>query len=686
MDCQSRRENVVSRRLCSFRANFYLSELRDKSRGHAKLLVMLMKKISALFSLRGSALVPVAVDNTSLARLEAENTRLKNEVRRFSTIINSSLNPIWQRDTNLNIVYCNLAFSEVAEETAESVIALGDMQLYKGHRSLAQKALETGTEQFERRHIIVGGERRLYMIRELPIKGEGVIGYAMHISELEQAQEEIQRHVSALSDLLESSTSAMAIYGRDMKLKFYNFAFQALWKFDEHWLDTEPTYGEVLESLREKRKLPEQSNFKAFKQSQQKLFTTLIEPQEEFFYLPDGKTLRVIAIPHALGGILFAYEDVTDRLALERSYNTLIAVQRETLDHLHEGVIVFGENGRITLSNPVFHKIWKLAPEFTAAEPHIREVLGRCRELFTTDDWQTFLDQLVARLQQRQLMTIRFVRPDGSVIDCSSVPLPDGATLLSFIDVTDSSLVEQSLRERTEALEAADRMKTEFLANMSYELRSPLTSISGFAEMLAREYAGKLNDSQKEYVDGIYQSSRHLASLIGDIIDLATIEAGYLKLNITQFPIRRAIDAVMALLTERVKLQDISLTVHVAPDIDRIYADETRVKQILVNLLGNAVKVTKAQSRIEVRVEAGTESVKLMVRDGSSGMDAGRRAQLFDPFTRVANAKGTDSILSLSLVKRFVELHGGEVTIDSDEGEGTTITCILPQPDASVVI
>ena len=237
-----------------------------------------------------------------------------------------------------------------------------------------------------------------------------------------------------------------------------------------------------------------------------------------------------------------------------------------------------------------------------------------------------------------------------------------------------------------EALEAADRMKTEFLANMSYELRSPLTSISGFAEMLAREYAGKLNDSQKEYVDGIYQSSRHLASLIGDIIDLATIEAGYLKLNITQFPIRRAIDAVMALLTERVKLQDISLTVHVAPDIDRIYADETRVKQILVNLLGNAVKVTKAQSRIEVRVEAGTESVKLMVRDGSSGMDAGRRAQLFDPFTRVANAKGTDSILSLSLVKRFVELHGGEVTIDSDEGEGTTITCILPQPDASVVI
>ncbi len=646
---------------------------------------MLMKKITLLFT-RQLPAPAAAVDDGDFARLEAENVRLKNEVRRYSNIINTSLNPIWQRDTNLNIVYCNLAFSEVAEETAESVIALGDMELYKGHRNLAQKAWETGVEQFERRHIIVGGERRLYMMREVPIKGEGVIGYAMHISELEQAQEEIQRHVSALSDLLESSTSAMAIYGRDMKLKFYNFAFQALWKFEEHWLDTEPTYGEVLESLREKRKLPEQSNFKAFKQSQQKLFTTLIEPQEEFFYLPDGKTLRVIAIPHALGGILFAYEDVTDRLALERSYNTLIAVQRETLDNLHEGIVVFGENGRITLSNPVFHKIWQVSPEFTAAEPHIRDVLSRCRELFTTDDWQTFLDQLVARLQQRQLMTIRFVRPDGSVIDCSSVPLPDGATLLSFIDVTDSSLVEQSLRERTEALEAADRMKTEFLANMSYELRSPLTSISGFAEMLNREYAGKLNDSQKEYVDGIYQSSRHLTSLIGDIIDLATIEAGYLKLNITRFAIRHAIDAVVALLHERVKLQDIDIRVHVATEIDSMMADETRVKQILVNLLGNAVKVTKAQSTIEVLVEPADGAVKLTVRDGSSGMDAARRAQLFDPFSRVANAKGTDSILSLSLVKRFVELHGGSVTIDSDEGAGTTITCLFPQSDMSVVI
>lgn len=616
---------------------------------------------------------------SDLDRLLAENARLKAEARRNANIINCSLNPIWQHDNDLKIVFCNLAFSEIAEETSENVMAVGDLELYRGHRALAEKALKTGKEQIERRHIIVGGERRYYMIRELPIKGEGVIGYAMHISELEAAQEEIQRHVSALRDLLESSTSAMTIYGRDMKLKFYNFAFVNLWKMDESWLDTEPTYGDILEVMREKRKLPEQANFKAFKEAQLKLFTTLIEPQEEFFYLPDGKTLRVIAIPHALGGILFAYEDVTDRLALERSYNTLIAVQRETLDNLHEGVAVFAENGRLSLCNPVFHRLWKLDAQFTGGEPHIRAVFDKTREFFVTDDWPRYLEAMVARFQQRRFFTQRFERADGSMLECSAVPLPDGATLLSFIDVTDSTLVERSLRERAEALETADKMKTEFLANMSYELRSPLTSISGFSEMLARDYAGVLTASQKDYVAGIYQSSQHLSALIGDIIDLATIEAGYLKLDIKPFKARAAIDSVIALLGERLKLNDVTIDVKIAKGVATLMADETRVKQILINLLSNAVKVTKAKGHIHVSV-ARDESggTRLTVKDDGPGLDAERRATLFDPFFRAAHSQGTESVLSLSLVKRFMDLHGGEVIVDSELGEGTAIACVFP--------
>ncbi len=628
----------------------------------------------------------VAALTPDSTRLALENERLKQEVRRYSNIINTTINPIWQRDTELNIVYCNLAFTEVAEQTAESVIALGDLELYRGHRALGQKAWDTGQEQFERRHIIVEGERRLYMIREVPLKGEGTIGFAVNYNELEAAQEEIQRHVSALRDLLESSTSAMAIYGKDQRLKFYNFAFVALWKFDELFLDTEPTYAEVLENMRERRKLPEQANFKAFKEQQTKLFTTLIETEEEFFYLPDGKTLRVIAIPHALGGILFAYEDVTDRLALERSYNTLIAVQRETLDNLHEGIVVFAENGRLSLSNPTFLKQWTLTPEFTASEPHIRDVLIKCRAMFVTDDWDKFLTNLVARFQQRQFFALRFERSDGTVLDCACVPLPDCATLLSFTDMTASTLVERSLRERTEALEAADKLKTEFLANMSYELRSPLTSISGFAEMLQKQYVGPLNDIQKDYIGGIYQSAQQLAGLISDIIDLATVEAGYIKIEVSEFDIRPVIDNVIALLSERLKLKDVTMTVSVAAEIATIEADETRVKQIIGNLISNAVKTTKSKGHIVIDVSYSTlpdgarGPVAITVGDDGPGIDAENRAHLFDPFFHGSLKKGADAALGLSLVKRFVELHGGDVTVESEPGKGTSVRCTFPSP------
>jgi signal transduction histidine kinase len=323
--------------------------------------------------------------------------------------------------------------------------------------------------------------------------------------------------------------------------------------------------------------------------------------------------------------------------------------------------------------------MWKIDGAFTATEPHIRDVFGRCQGFFTTDDWPRYLESLVARFQQRRFLSLRFERADGTVVDCSAVPLPDGATLLSFTDVTDSTLVERSLRERTDALETADRMKTEFLANMSYELRSPLTSISGFSEMLAKDYAGALNDSQKDYVAGIYQSSQHLGALIGDIIDLATIEAGYLKLDVAPFNVRSAIDSVIALLGERLKTGDLSIAVDIAQGIDLLHADEMRVKQMLVNLLSNAVKVTKAKGHISVgitRDEAG--ATRLTVRDDGPGLDADRRAKLFDPFFRGAHAQGTESVLSLSLVKRFMELHGGKVVVESELGQGTAISCLFP--------
>lgn len=622
-----------------------------------------------------------------LQRLRKENENLKTDLKNYSTIINMAPYPIWQRDATLALRYYNLSYGEAVEDISEKSDGSEPPELDKKTRAMAKQAFETAKEVSDRRYIVINGERRLYDIIELPVPEERIsVGFAIDISELEELKEDLARHISAQDDLLESSASAMAIYGADMRLKSFNYAFAALWKLDEVWLDSQPTYGEILELLREKRKLPEQANFQLFKQQQIKLFTGLLEPHEEFFYLPDGKALRVIAIPHALGGILFAYEDVTDRLALERSYNTLIAVQRETLDNLHEGVAVFGEDGRLKLSNPGYLSLWHIDAEMARTEPHIRDIVEKCKALFVHEDWETFKQRHIQKFQSREFISQQFERTDGKVIDWRKIPLPDGATLITYLDITDSTVVERSLRERNEALQDADRLKSEFLANVSYELRSPLTSISGFSEMLRQEYFGPLSDKQKEYVEGIHQSSQHLMQLINDILDLASVEAGYMRLEVSKFDIHAMMKSVLSLIKERAKQYDLKIKFECSSRIGKMVADETRIKQILFNLLSNAIKYSEAGNTITMGAkEAEGDEILLWVKDQGQGIRSEEQEAVFSNFYKGKNQEGTrgktgqrtGTGLGLSIVKSFIELHGGKVSLHSELGKGSRFECVL---------
>ncbi len=627
-------------------------------------------------------------------KLKAENEKLKADLRIYSMLLNMSPYPIWQRGEDLNIKFFNIAYGEAVEDLMDDVEIGAVPELDKRVRSMAQQASVSGKSITDRRHIVVAGERKLYEVTEFPVSEERIMaGFAIDYSEIDKLKEDITRHISAQDDLLESSASAMAIYGADMRLKSFNNAFVALWKFDEVWLDAQPTYSEILEILHEKRRLPEQANFQFFKQQQIKLFTTLLEPREEFFYLPDGKALRVIAIPHALGGILFAYEDVTDRLALERSYNTLIAVQRETLDNLHEGVAVFGEDGRLKLSNPGYLMMWNLESEFASSEPHICEIVEKCKHLFASEEWENFKNRNIEQLQTRDFISRRIERSDGKVIDWRKVPLPDGATLVTYLDITDSTLVERSLRERNEALQEADKLKTEFLANVSYELRSPLTSISGFSEMLKQEYFGTLSEKQREYVEGIHQSSQHLMHLINDILDLAGIEAGYMRLNVSRFDIYAMMKSVLSLIQERSKENSITIKFECLSKIGKITGDETRIKQILFNLLSNALKYSQAGSQIGFGAkEIDGGEIMLWVEDEGQGIPLEEQEAVFNKFYKVRSkepVKGksggrSGTGLGLSIVKSFIELHGGRVELISEPQKGARFECYLMRDNQSL--
>ena len=589
--------------------------------------------------------------------------------------------PMWRRDPSLRIIDCNQAYVAAVEAMSGAQVIGEDRELVPGAigkrgKALAERARDDGAPRILGAHAVIGGSRRFIEITETPLPEGGTVGVAVDRTRFEQAQAELDRHLAAQSVVLEQLGTAIAIYGPDQRLRFFNTAYARLWRLDEGWLRSEPTYAEILEAQRERRRLPEHADFPAFKRSRLQLFTSLIESHEELQHLPDGTTLRTVITPHPLGGLLFTFEDVTDKLALERNYNTLIAVQRETIDTLHEGIAVFGGDLRLKLYNPNFAALWGLPGDGRAAERHLGEVLEEARHFFDDGgDWAAFKSELIATVSERTPQGGRLERNDGAVLDWAKVPLPDGAVVLSYHDVTDSIRVERALRERNEALITADRLKSEFIANVSYELRTPLNTIIGFTEILNNQYFGELNPKQMEYTRGVLDASNRLLSLINDILDLALIEAGRMTLERERVQVHALLVSVMSLTREWGRSQNLTFEFDCPPDIGAILADERRLKQALFNLVSNAIKFSPAGGRITLSARRAGDEVVLAVADTGIGIAREDQARVFEKFER---GRGGGAGLGLSLVRNFIDLHGGRVEIESEPSQGTTVRCFLP--------
>ncbi len=627
-----------------------------------------------------------------LERQERLIAHLKKRCERLDLLLNIAPMPIWYRGKTNRIEYCNQVYAGILESSPEQVIAQGreliDQQRRISPYHLAIQAKKSGQPQSNRGHIVIEGHRRLIEITEVPIveKSE-TVGYALDLTELEDATVELAKHIASHQEVLHQLSTPIAVYGRDTRLQFFNNAYQKIFQFDEQWLDKNPTYGEVLQDLRERRKIPEYTDFQAFKRSQLQLFNTLIQPLQDLVHLPDGHILRQMIVPHPLGGLLFLYDDVTDKLALERRYNTLIAVQKETLDHLYEGIAVFGSDNRLRLSNPAAARIWQLDMIDLAPGRHAVEIIDQIHHLFSGyEDWDTFRHQLLGFMNNRQPKTGRISRVDQSMIQYSYVPLPDGSHLLSFVDVSDRWRFEQALRERNQALEQADRLKSDFLSHVSYELRAPLNTIIGFTEILMNQYFGQLNERQLDYCRGIGDSAQRLLGLINDILDLASIEAGQFNLKLQPIDLETFLSSLIALVYNRSNDQGLEIIYDNLADIKGFIGDERRLKQAMFNLLTNAIKFTPSGGRIElsasiVLAEDGRD-LCLSVKDTGVGMSSEDQERIFKLFSSDPQMRGrfkyNGSGLGLPLVKSFVELHGGRIEITSAPGEGTIVCCYLP--------
>lgn len=594
--------------------------------------------------------------------------------------------PIWLRDGNLNLIECNRAYALAVNATSSADAIAGQKEIASGPtgwgRKLAERARDGKEPQNDSLHVVVGGSRRLLEITELPVPDSDLIaGFCLDRTAQERAEDEMSRHHAAHGEVLERLGTGIIIFGPDSKVQFFNSTYAKLWGLDQDWLRSGPTQGEILEELRAHRRLPEQVDFQAYKKSRAALYTTLIEPLEELLHLPDERVLRMVVNPHPFGGLLFTFEDVTDRLTLERSYNTLIAVQQESLNNLLEAVAVFGSDGRLKLFNPAYQRIWNFTSESLEGEPRVSEVIENAKALFDYgNDWDSFKERAIVRATDHMPHAGRIGRTDGTVLDYASFPLPDGAVLFSYLDVTDSIKIERALRERNEALETADRLKSEFIANVSYELRTPLNSIIGFTEILLNQYYGPLNERQLGHAQNVVESSQVLLSLIDDILDLAMIEAGRLALDLHPVDVFDMMSSVLSYGRERASKQDVALKLKCPKKIGEIVADGQRLRQALFNLVSNSLEHTPEKGTITMSARRDGDDIVFAVADTGRGIDKELQQRVFDKFEhgRRGEARSPGVGLGLSLVKSFIELHGGTIELASKSGKGTTITCRLP--------
>jgi signal transduction histidine kinase len=613
-----------------------------------------------------------------LNELTVEYDKLLREVDALRTLVEALPSPMWATDGGGRTTWVNPAYAHAVEaRDAGDAVARGLELLDSIARSDLAIARTSGEPYASRLAVIVAGTRRIFDVFDLATR-HGRAGIGIDVTEVETTRAELARAIDAHRRTLDQLPTAVAIFGADHRLTFHNAAYRALWGLAAEFLDQRPTDGAILDQLRAARRLPEQADFRTWKNQLHAAYRA-VEPTEHLWHLPDGRTLRVVTTPDPEGGITYLFDDVTEALELKRRFDALFRVQGETLDHLSEAVAVFGSDGRLRLSNPVFARMWRLPHSALADRPHVETIITACQALHEDESaWQS-LREAVTGLEQRHPFTTRLERKDGSVIDCATMPLPDGATLVTFQDVTDTVNVERALRERNDALQAAYDLKNDFVHLISYELRSPLTNIIGFAQLLEDPGTGPLVEKQREYLGYINASSASLLAIINDILDLATIDAGVMKLDLSPVDIRATVESVAEAVRDRLAEHDLELEIRADAQVGSFVADERRLRQILYNLLINAIGFSPAGEIVTLAVERRRDAVLFRVSDRGPGIPTEIQDRVFDRFeTHALGSRHRGTGLGLSIVRSFVELHGGTVKLDSAVGRGTTVLCAFP--------
>lgn len=611
---------------------------------------------------------------------------LERQLDEAHKIIEALPYPIWERNEEGRLVRVNRAYVRWVEgSTAEQVIRdqveLSTEVMGKSPRAIARDVLSTGQIRKGRQFSVIKGERKTLVVTVMRISDRpATLSTALDVSGEENAMSELSRVLEAQSETLNRLRSPVAIFGPDKNLHFFNDAFARQAQLDLNYLSDRPSHSDLLEQMRAMRRLPEQADFKAWKDKTLERYTQVIEPVEEMWHLPDGTTHRLVTQPHPMGGLLLLFEDVTDQLSMQRSLNTLAAVQRETIDGLAEAIMVVGSDSRITLYNRSIMDLMKVSAEFLESRPNLSEVLEAMGLLSGTKAEQSGrnIEALVANRASGQG---RITTKNDRIFEYSVVPLPDGAALITQNDVTTSVQMELALRERNEELESADRIKSAFFMNASYDLRTPLNSIMGFTEMMAAGMAGDVNEKQEAYLGNILGAAGDLKDLVTNMLDLAAVESGTMELKISDFSVTDIVRRAVSQVEERDPSGDSRVELSMTNDPGQMTGDGSRIDHLVYNLISSTLRFSGKGGGVVLSVSADNdEIIQFRTESQPTQFSLEEQSETIASINSGITVRLRSGLgLDLAFIRSFTKLLNGELKVSFDNQNRLSVSCRLPR-------
>lgn len=621
-----------------------------------------------------------------LVRLRSETTAARADFAGLSGLIEAAPLPMWFRGPDLRLRLVNSAYVKaVGAANADLVIAQG-IELIEPVDGLSapQVARQAQSRKvpIERSLLAtIKGQRRAVRVTDLPLGEDGIAGYVVDIEEMEELIRQFRRFREAQREMLDTLSAGIAQFDEKRNLVFANQPFLRIFGVPKAWVVDTPPFDRVIDRMRDAGRLPEVRDFPEWRRERQAWFLARV-PIEESWHLSGGTHLRVVGQPMPDGGLLMIFEDRTEQLQLSATRDTLLRTRTATFDNLFESLAVFAPDGKLQLWNRRFAADWGLEEEFLTTHPRVDVLLNRLAgQLKRPAQIGTIAQVIQAATLERKQRSGRLTLSDGRHFALAGVPLPDGNGMLTVLDITDSQKAEAALRERNAALVEADAVKTRFIANMSYEFRTPLTSIGGFAELLQSGIAGELTPQQDEYVSAILTSVARLGEQIENVLDLSQSEAGTLPLEQEPVEIFPLLTEVVKEREERITAAGLALDLRGDRSAGTVIGDARRLRRAFGQLLDNAVAATPEGGRILVvasRSKGGP--VQVVVSDNGRGMEPAVLARALDGLKLDAEGKAVERRqgLGLPLVRQLVEAHGGTLELVSEPGLGTSAIVVLP--------